>query len=231
MTDKNTIKEFYNNVYKAGDIRDNRRLYRWIVGFLNPSVHSRLLDVGCGVGCLLYEANKQNFAVFGLDISQGALVKAKQGLPCAKLCVADGEKIPFQDGAFDNVVSLGSIEHFLQPETGIKEIKRLLKPGGKAVLLLPNSFYLGDILNVLFRGKPKEQWQIQERLMDREEWRKMIEESGLKVDKICGYNKYPELFQEGMLRLKSVKKYIKAYFMKYLCPFNLSWQFVYVCRK
>lgn len=229
--DRNNIREFYNNVYKDGDIRDNVRLYRWITSLVSPFKSTRLLDVGCGVGCLLYEANRRNFEVFGFDISQDALTKARQTLPFAKVCVADGEKIPFKDGSFDNVVSLGSIEHFLQPKTGIKEIKRVLKGSGKAILLLPNSFYLGSILKVIFTGKPEEQWQIQEKLMNREEWRRIIEENGLKVERIYRYNKYPELLQEGTLKLKSIKKYIKTFLMKYLCPFNLSWQFVYVCRK
>lgn len=231
MADKREIKDFYNSIYKTGDIQDNWKLYRWIISLFDKTSSGRLLDVGCGIGYLLYEANKRNFQVFGLDISQDALKKARSNLPPAKICVADGERIPFKDSSFDNVVSLGSIEHFPKPETGIREIKRVLKSGGKAILLLPNSFYLGDMLKVLVKGSPEGQWQIQERLMSRQEWLRLIEENGLKVERIYGYNKYPELFQEGTLKLKSIKKYIKTFLMRHLCPFNLSWQFVYLCKK
>jgi SAM-dependent methyltransferase len=231
MIDKITIKKFYNDVYRKGDIRDNSRLYRWIISLINPVASGRLLDVGCGVGCLLYEANKRNINVFGLDVSYEALAKARKMMPSMRASVADGERLPFKDDSFDSVVSLGSIEHFLHPERGIEEIGRVSKINGKIVLLLPNSFYLGDVLKVLFRGRSDEQWQIQEKLLTRDQWRLFIESNGLKVDKIYRYNKYPEFFQEGTLKVKSLRKYIKTFFMKYLCPFNLSWTFVYVCRK
>lgn len=231
MVDRLGIKEFYNNIYEKGDIRDNVRLYRWIVSLISAPPASYLLDVGCGIGSLLYEASKRNIGVFGLDISYEALAKAKRALPFIKVCVGYGEYIPFRDNSFGNVISLGSVEHFLDPETGIREIARVLKSKGQAILLLPNSFYLGDILKVLFKGKTEEQWQIQERLLTKEQWRTLVEKNGLIVKKIYGYNKYPELFQEGTFKIKSIKKYIRTLLMKYLCPVNLSWQFIYVCKK
>jgi len=229
--DKKSIKEFYDSIYKKGDIRDSARLYRWIVGLTSPAPASFLLDVGCGIGCLLYEASKTNINAFGLDISFEALAKAKKIMPFIKVCVAEGESIPFRSYSFDNVISLGSIEHFLSPETGITEIARVLRNKGRAILLLPNSFWLGDILKVLWRGQHSQQWQIQERLLTKEEWRQLLERNGLIVEKVYGYNKYPQFFQQGTLKIKSIKKYIKTFLMKYLCPLNLSWQFVYVCRK
>ncbi len=231
MIGKNSIKEFYNQVYKEGDIRDNIKLYCWIVSFIDRCASTQLLDVGCGVGYLLSEAAKKGANVFGLDISQEGLAKLKHKLPFAKVCVADGEKIPFKDNSFDYIVSLGSIEHFLHPEKGIEDIQRTLRSNGHAILLLPNSFYFGDILKVLFLGRPDKQWQIQEKLLTKEQWHSLIESNGLIVEKIYGYNKYPEFFKEGTFKIKSVKKYIKTFLIKYFCPLNLSWQFVYVCKK
>jgi ubiquinone/menaquinone biosynthesis C-methylase UbiE len=231
MVDKSSIKKFYNNVYKKGDIRDDTRLYRLIVALINPLPFTRLLDVGCGIGCLLYEAVKRNISVFGLDISSEALAKLRTILSPANVCVADGEKIPFKDASFEYVISLGSIEHFLHLEEGIREIKRVLKSNGLAILLLPNSFYFGDILKVLFTGKSDEQWQIQEKLLTKEQWRLLVEGNGLAVKKIYKYNKYPQFFQEGTFKIKSVRKYIKTFLMKNFCPLNLAWQFVFVCSK
>jgi SAM-dependent methyltransferase len=231
MVNKNNIKEFYNDLYRKGDIRDNRRLYSWIVKLLKPFPGARVLDIGCGVGCLLYEAAQKRADVFGLDLSQEALKKVKSLIPSAKICVADGERVAFKDNSFDRVVSLGSVEHFLSPESGISEAARILKGDGVAILLLPNSFFLGEILKVARTGKCDQQWQIQERLLTREEWRLLIEKNGLKVEKIYGYNKYPELFQEGSWKIKSISKFIRVFFMHYFCPLNLSWEFVYLCRK
>lgn len=231
MIDTNSIKEFYNHIYKEGDIRDNIRLYRWILALVNPEAPVRLLDVGCGIGCLLSEAAKRGVDVFGIDISQQGLAKVKCDFPFAKVCVADGEEIPFKDNSFEYLFSLGSVEHFLHPDKGIREAERVLKSNGYAILLLPNSFYFGDILKVLFLGKADPQWQIQEKLLTKEEWRSLIESNGLTVEKIYGYNKYPEFFNDGTFKIKSLRKYIKTFLMKYFCPLNLSWQFVYVCRK
>ncbi len=231
MVNKGNIRDFYNDVYSKGDIRDNRRLYVWIVKLLNILPGARVLDIGCGVGCLLYEALKKKADVYGLDISQQALKKVKNTLPLAKLCVADGEKVSFKNNSFDSVVSLGSIEHFLAPETGISEVARILKQAGVAILLLPNSFFLGEILKVGRTGNCEEQWQIQEKLLTREEWRSLIEKNGLKVEKVYGYNKYPEFFKEGSWKIKSISKFMRTIFMYYFCPLNLSWEFVFVCRK
>jgi ubiquinone/menaquinone biosynthesis C-methylase UbiE len=230
--DTRDLSEFYDQVYKKGDIRDNSRLYRWVVRLIHPVRGKNLLDVGCGVGCLLSEAALSGLRPFGLDISLAALVKAKENLKTdSLLAVADGENIPFRDSVFDRVVSLGSLEHFLSPQRGIQEIYRVLKKGGRAAFILPNSFYLGDILKVLFKGSSDEQWQIQEKVLSKGQWRQLLEKNKFRVDKIYGYNKFPEFFQPSSFKIKSIKKYVKRLLLKYLCPLNLSWQFLYLCRK
>lgn len=225
------IKEFYNRIYEKGDIRDNMRLYRWVVKLINPKAGYKLFDVGSGVGCFLYEASRRGVKVIGMDISFKALLKARENFSDIRVFTGDGEKIPLKDNSLDYVVSLGSVEHFLIPEKGMQEFVRILKKNGRVALLLPNSFYLGDIFKVLFKGKTEEQWQIQEKLLSKEEWRELIEENGLKVEKIYGYNKYPELFQKGTLKMKSFRKLIQTLLMKCLCPLNLSWEFLYICKK
>jgi SAM-dependent methyltransferase len=231
LTGSPQIKKFYDDVYRSGDIRDNPKLYRWVMRLLRPAHSMRILDAGCGIGCLLNEAVKDGALAFGIDISYEAAAKAAKTLPAARVSVGDGEKIPFKDGSFDCVASLGSIEHFVSPENGIRELARVLKPGSRAVLLLPNSFYLGDILKVMRSGGYEEPWQIQEKSLTREGWKKAIEQNGFIVEETLGYNKFPEFFQPGTFKVKSVKKFINTFMMKRFCPLNLSWQFVYVCRK
>ena len=229
--DSGSIRRFYDAVYEKGDIRDNARLYRRIIALLDPRPGTVLLDVGCGVGCLLQEAFAAGVHPYGLDLSHAALVKARGLVPAACLSVGDGEHLPFREGAFDYVVSLGSIEHFIHPEAGIREIARLLKPLGRAALILPNRFYLGDILRVARGRDPEAQWQIQETLLTRAEWCALLESGGLRVERVYGYNKYPELFKPGTLKMKSLRKFVQVSCMKICCPLNLSWQFVFVCRR
>ncbi|MCM8770306.1 MAG: hypothetical protein NC936_00345 [Candidatus Omnitrophica bacterium] len=95
--------------------------------------------------------------------------------------------------------------------------------------MMPNSYFLGDILKVVFKVEPSEQWQTKETLLSKNQWKNLLEGHGFIVQKIYSYNKYPELFKNGSLKLKSIRKFIKTFLMKYFCPFNLSWQFIFLC--
>jgi ubiquinone/menaquinone biosynthesis C-methylase UbiE len=228
---KRKIKQFYEQVYKSGDIRDNIRQYRRIFSLIKLYPDMRLLDIGCGCGYLSYTAKSEQIDIYGMDISFNALSKGKQNFPFLKVCVANGENVPFKDESFDVVFCLGALEHFLQPEIGIEEIKRVLKKEGFSIMVLPNSFSLKNISRVLFKGDVEEQWQIQEKNLTKEQWRELIEANGLKVKSVYKYNKYPELFREGTYKMKSLKKYFRNLLMSIFCPLNFSWQFIFVCSK
>ena len=76
---------------------------------------------------------------------------------------ANGEDLPFDDDSFNLITSIGSLEHYINPEIGLREILRVAKPGAKIFIILPNSYFLFDILAVTFTGGCKERrLQIQE---------------------------------------------------------------------
>lgn len=190
-----------------------------------------MLDIGCGSGWLLKEAEKIGLETYGLDISNKAVERAKINAPNSEILVGDGENLPWSDNYFDYVSCLGSLEHYVNPERGVKEIQRVLNSEGTAIIMLPNAYQLGDILKVLFTGTSSEKWQAIERHATKNQWKGFLEENVLKVIKILKYNKYPELFQKGTFKIKSIKKFIIASLIRYFSPFNLAQQFVYVCRK
>ena len=104
----------------------------------------RILDVACGTGdstISIAKAAGEGSTVTGVDISEGmmALVEgkaAKAGVADRiRLQVADGEALPYEDGAFDRVTCAFGIRNFEHPEQGLAEFLRVLKPGGKAVIL------------------------------------------------------------------------------------------------
>lgn len=182
-------------------------------------------------GWLLREAGKFGLKIYGLDISSEAVKNAKENAPDSEILTGNGEDLPWPDNYFDYAASLGCLEHYLNPERGAKEIQRVLNPDGTAIIILPNRYQFGDILKVLFIGGGYEEWQIIERSATKKQWKDFLEENGLKVIKILKYNKYPEFLQKGTFKVKSIRKFITVNLIRYLAPFNLAQQFVYVCKK
>lgn len=80
--------------------------------------------------------------VFGIDISEPTLRQADATFVAAgvtlKSAAADVRAIPFADNSFDAVYSMGTVEHFAETEQAVAEIARVLAPGGRVILGVPN---------------------------------------------------------------------------------------------
>jgi demethylmenaquinone methyltransferase/2-methoxy-6-polyprenyl-1,4-benzoquinol methylase len=117
-----------------------RKAVRATVG---PEVMS-VLDVACGTGdtaIAVAKALPEGGTVTGVDISEGmmALVKdkaIKAGVESrVRTETADGEDLPYEDRSFDRVTCSFGIRNFEHKELGLREFRRVLKDGGKAVIL------------------------------------------------------------------------------------------------
>ena len=104
----------------------------------------RILDVACGTGdstISIARAAAEGTKVTGADISEGmmALVMEKAGKAGVKdridLQVADGEALPYGEETFDRVTCAFGIRNFEHKEKGLEEFRRVLRPGGRAVIL------------------------------------------------------------------------------------------------
>jgi SAM-dependent methyltransferase len=103
----------------------------------------RILDVGCGTG-----ANLEMLAKFGdaegVDVSTEALSFCKQrGLQSVRL--GEAEKLPYPDQSFDLVTGLDVVEHLDDDLAGLREMRRVLKPGGRALLFVPAFMFLWGV--------------------------------------------------------------------------------------
>lgn len=102
----------------------------------------RLLDIGTGPGRLLVALNKKipGLEMTGLDISAAMVRTAMKNVAASGLSdridviQGNASKLPFEDGRFDLVVSTGSIHHWKEPVRSLKEIGRVLRPGGYALI-------------------------------------------------------------------------------------------------
>jgi ubiquinone/menaquinone biosynthesis C-methylase UbiE len=95
----------------------------------------RFLEVGCAQGYYLSRALKKTKNVFGMDIIPEFIDAAKK--TGAKVAVASAEKLPYKDKSFDFVLCTETLEHVPNWKKAVDEIKRVLKPKGKAIITVP----------------------------------------------------------------------------------------------
>lgn len=101
------------------------------------------LDVGCGSSPMLIELPRIGFETIGTDISspmiRSAIELISETCDRPMLCVSDIEHLPFVDDAFDVIVCSGVIEYLDQDGLAIREVSRLLKPKGTAIVTFTNA--------------------------------------------------------------------------------------------
>jgi SAM-dependent methyltransferase len=98
-----------------------------------------VLDVGCGTGRLLRKVRERwpRAQLIGVDAAAGMVNKARQLMPYAMFYVSKAESLPLPDDSVDLALSTASFHHWQDKEKALREIKRVLRLGGR--------FYLGDI--------------------------------------------------------------------------------------
>ena len=129
----------------------------------NPQSAIRILDVGCGTGANLEMLGKFGKTA-GVDVSTDALEFClKRGLSQVKQGFA--EDLPFAEESFDLVTALDVVEHLDDDAAGLKEMRRVLRKGGRALFFVPAFMFLwgvqDDVSNHRIRYTKK---QITERL-------------------------------------------------------------------
>ena len=128
----------------AGRRRILESFVREIVADLNVQGRPpRILDVGCGTG-----ANLEMLAGFGdaegVDVSADALAFCRaRGLHEVKLGAA--ESLPYADNSFDLATALDVVEHLDDDLAGLREMRRVLRPDGRALLFVPAFMWLWGV--------------------------------------------------------------------------------------
>ena len=108
-----------------------------------------ILDVGCGIGAYLSALRAHTPHVFGVE-AEGEY--ARQAATKGCIVQALGERLPFADDRFDLVLSHEVIEHVADDRTCVREMVRVLRPGGRLVLFCPNRWYPFETHGHYWRG-------------------------------------------------------------------------------
>jgi len=226
------LKTSYNQLYQ-GWLGENRNIGEAQQMLDKMSVQSGLLlDVACGLGYLVDMAEERGADAFGIDISEVALTKARTENPSQHLTLGNGERLPYPDRIFDYVTCLGSLEHFMNPKAGVSEIARVLKPSGKAAIMLPNSHHIMAIYNVYRTGGILPELQDFERFATRLEWQNLLERGGLRVISVHKFNVgFARVFKKGREVFWYLYNILYHLFGDRWIPLNLSFSLNYICVK
>ncbi|MDG1036544.1 MAG: bifunctional demethylmenaquinone methyltransferase/2-methoxy-6-polyprenyl-1,4-benzoquinol methylase UbiE [Crocinitomicaceae bacterium] len=146
---KEEVAEMFDNISKRYDFLNHflslgidKLWRRKAVRQLKDLRPKRILDLATGTGDFAIAALKLNpDEVVGVDISQGMLdmgiqkMKKRGHDKIVKMQLADSEKLPFEDASFDALTVGFGVRNYENLEKGLSDMLRILRPGGKAVIL------------------------------------------------------------------------------------------------
>ena len=119
------------------DIATRRALVEGVAGVL--SERRAAVEIGCSSGYLLADLRRArpNATLYGVDVIAAGLERAHRLVPSAALVLADVVDLPFEDGTLDAAVSANVLEHVSDDLGALRELHRVLRPGGRAAIVVP----------------------------------------------------------------------------------------------
>ena len=178
------------------DIAYHRRVPR-LMQYLDLQPGDRVLDCGCGMGYLsMVMGEISDASVVSVDSDLARLRWAQRERVSAELVQVDINSLPFPDGEFDKILLSEVLEHLPDDVAGLKELWRVLKPGGAVAISVPHANYpfLWDPINrtrELFGAAPMRsagpitgQWSNHERLYLPVELQDVAQRAGFVVTNI-----------------------------------------------
>lgn len=180
-----SIKHFNSTAGEYDNSFDGRFvkvMYNPLLDELSKNVEGKILDVGCGTGNILCKLVNGERELFGIDLSENMVSEcSKRVKNYAEIKVADAEHIPYQDNFFDVLICNASFHHYPHPEEVLKEMKRVLKNGGK--LLIGEGYAIQPfraILNLSFHFSDSGDFKCYGKL----EFIRMLENNGFRIAEV-----------------------------------------------
>jgi ubiquinone/menaquinone biosynthesis C-methylase UbiE len=161
---QNSYRQRYR-VMRPGWTSSGEQLEALVRSHVSPS--SSVMDLGCGRGGVVELVWRDVRLAAGLDPDVPSLAEHRaDGMPVIR---GRGEQLPFGNESFDLIVCIWVLEHLRSPETVLREVRRVLRPGGHFVFLTPNLRNPLLAFNRLGRALPLLQRRLVPRLYGRAE--------------------------------------------------------------
>jgi SAM-dependent methyltransferase len=199
--DPKTIQHMTRNEADMAFKKRVQTIFEWIP----PRDDSRILDCACGRGFYLnmyrYTSRCQ---LVGLELDAEVIGKAQRNvghLPDVTLARGNIYALPFPDDYFDGVILSEILEHIDDDVAGLREVWRVLKPGGAVAITVPNANYpflwdpINKTLETIFhtkirRGPLAGIWANHVRLYERDGLRRAVEAAGFVVEAERAFTHY-----------------------------------------
>lgn len=136
-----SFADFFERVQRSGFYQTRLKEF---LSFVDPKAEMRALDVGCGPGALIIELAKRVKEAVGVDYDPEMIAHAERNARVAGVLniefrVARAQRLPFEDETFDLVTATSVIYLLPEPKVGLREMKRVLRPGGIAADMDPST--------------------------------------------------------------------------------------------
>jgi malonyl-CoA O-methyltransferase len=144
----------------SDSIADNDGRLQEIISFFGDINNKKIIDVGSGKGRYLKALKKRcsESEYYAIDLSDEMLKYCPEGTEVKNNSILD---IEYPDNFFDCVYSVETLEHAILPENAVKEMVRILKPGGKIIIIDKNAEKLGTL-----KIEAWEQWFYPQKILD-----------------------------------------------------------------
>ena len=188
-----------------------------------PDEEFKVLEIGCGAGLLCLELAKNASHVVGIDISHVVLDFAnhmKDYLGCGNVLFqhGDAEHLAFEDESFDVVICSEVLEHLLDPQTVLKEIRRVVKQNGTVILTTPCAVSLSDLCMSAGRIFHKSLESEKDIHFDKKTWlaarrkgQQLTDEACMRVHLRFHYPNLVEMFHQAGLSVEQAEGTVFAF--------------------